>query len=114
MKNKAKDKQKKMTLAEFVPWLYETTGAEIINNSGRTDCVVSIDHIESGCFAALYVRTSDQGLAVFELPGCFKNKDDAWLALSDDAETYPPEIFEDWVVHQYLTDKTARVERIEF
>ena len=112
--NKDKETKKKMTLMEFVPWLYEKTGAEIMNNSGRTECVVSIDHIEPGYFAALYVESTDQGLEVFELPGCFRNKDDAWQALSEDAETYPPEIFEDWVVHQYLTDHNAKVEKIEF
>jgi N-acetylmuramoyl-L-alanine amidase len=43
----------------------------------------------------------------------------AWLknyykALKNKDEIYKPEIFEDWVVHQYLTDRNATVEKIKF
>ncbi len=111
---KDKKSKNKLTIGDFVHWLHEKTGAHIKNWGARTECVISIDHIEPGCYAALYVMPTAEGLAVFELTDHFPSEDAAWEALSDDAETYPPEIFEDWVVHQYLTDKTARVERIEF
>jgi hypothetical protein len=37
----------------------------------------------------------------------------AWEALGNKEETYPPVLFDGWVGQQYLTDKTARVEKFE-
>lgn len=109
-----KDKQKKMTLQQFGLWLQEKAGTEYRNDKARTDCVVNIDHIEAGCFTALYAVNSVDGLAVVELADCFSSEAVAWEALASDGETYPPVLFDDWVGQQYLTDKTARVERFEF
>lgn len=108
-----KDKQKKMTLQQFGPWLAEKTGGEHRSNRDRCDCVVSIDHVEPGKFIGLYAANSVDGLAVVELAGNFSSAADAWQALASDGETYPPVVFEDWVAQQYLTDREAKVERSE-
>ena len=108
-----KDKQKKMTLQQFGPWLQEKAGAEYRSENGRTVCVTSIDHVEPGCFAALYAVNTVDGLVVVELAGPFSSEVVAWEALANDEESYPPVLFDDWVNQQYLTDKTARVERFE-
>ena len=102
-----------MSLQQFGPWLQEKAGAEYRSENGRTNCVASIDHVEPGCFAALYAVNSVDGLAVVELADCFNSEAAAWEALASDHETYPPVLFDDWVGQQYLTDKTARVERFE-
>lgn len=113
MLNKAKEKKNKMTLAVFVPWLQEKTGAGIRNLKDRTECVVSINHINPGCFAALYVIPSTDGLEVFEMTDHYESEAAAWQALTDNNETYPPVIFEEWVVNQYLTDRNAKVEQLK-
>ncbi|MBP1761172.1 MAG: hypothetical protein H6Q64_714 [Firmicutes bacterium] len=102
----------KMTMAGFGPWLQEKTGAELKELPGRTECVVSIDHIEPGCFAALFVVTATNGLKVFELCGWFPDTAAAWQALACHGETYPPLLFEEWVTQQYLTDRKATVEKL--
>ncbi len=106
-------KKNKMTMACFGPWLQEKTGAELKELPGRTECVVSMDHIEAGCFAALFVVPSIKGLKVFELCGWFPDAAAAWQALADRGDTYPPLQFEEWVGQQYLTDRQATVEKIE-
>jgi hypothetical protein len=113
-KHMKKGEKKIMTLPEFGPWLQKLTGAEFISLIDFTGCVVSIDHIEPGCFMALYVRPSVDGLVVLEMVKPYESKADAWQALKNKDETYPSEIFEDWVVHQYLTDRNATVEKMEF
>ena len=107
------DKPGKMTLQKFGPWLQEKTGAEIRVTGKRTDGVLGIDHIEAGGFAALYAVGSANGLMVTELAGYFNSKAAAWQALDNDDDTYPPLVFEEWVEQQYLTDREARVERLE-
>ena len=109
-----KDKQKKMSLQNFGPWLQEKAGAEYKSDKGRTDCVVSIAHVEPGCFAALYAVNSVEGLVVVELADNYNSEAAAWKALANDADTYPPVLFDDWVGQQYLTDREAKVERFEF
>jgi len=50
---------------------------------------------------------------VFELTNYYPSRTEAWEALQHDVDTYPPEVFEDWVTQQYITDKSATVEKIE-
>lgn len=107
------DKPGKMTLQQFGPWLQERTGAEIRATRDRIDGVLDIDHIEPGSYAALYVVNSANGLMVIELAGYFNSAAAAWEALNNISESYPPLIFEDWVEQQYLTDREARMERLE-
>ena len=107
------DKQSKMSLQQFGPWLQEKAGAEIRGTMGRTDCVVSIDHIEPGSLVALYAVNLANSLVVVELAGHFDSAAAAWAALANGEETYPPVPFNDWVEQQYLTDWEARVERFE-
>ena len=109
-----KDKQKKMTLQQFGPLAAKKAGAEYKSDKARTDCVASIDHIEPGCFAALYVVNTVDGLMVVELADTFDNEAAAWEALANKEETYPPVLFDEWVGQQYLTDSEAKVERFEF
>ena len=111
MKNDGK--KNKMTIERFGPWLQERTGAELKELPGRMECVVSMDHIEPGCFAALYVVPKSGGLLVFELCGLFPDAAAAWQALADRDETYPPLLFEEWVSQQYLTDRNATVEKLK-
>ena len=108
------DKQTKMSLLQFGPWLQEKAGAEIRTTIDRTDCVVSIDHIEPGSFVALYAVYWANELVVVELAGYFPSAAAAWEALANNCETYLPVLFEDWVEQQYLTDREARVERFAF
>lgn len=107
------DKQSKMTLQKFGPWLHEKAGAEIRNREGRTDCVVDINHIEPGSFVALYAVNAVNGLAVVELAGYFKNVAAAWEALNNNCEAYPPVLFDDWLEQQYLTNREATVEMLD-
>ncbi len=107
------DKQTKMSLQQFGPWLQEKAGAAIKTMTDRTDCVVSIDHIEPGSFVALYAVNSADGLVVVELAAYFNSESAAWEALANGEETYPPVPFNDWVEQQYLTDREAKVERLE-
>lgn len=108
-----KDKQKKMTLQQFGPWMQEKAGAELKTYPGRTDCVVNISHIEPGCFAALFACNTAEGLAVVELAEHYGSEAAAWEALANEAETFAPVLFDDWVGQQYLTDREAKVERFE-
>jgi hypothetical protein len=111
--NPEDNKPRKITLATFGPWIEEKCGAEYMNRDERVDCVASINHIEPGSFAALYVMESNDNLEVFELTDYYPNRQEAWEALQHNADSYPPEIFEDWVKQEYITDKNARVERLE-
>jgi len=108
-----KDKQKKMTLQQFGPWLQEKAGAEYRSDKTRTDCVVSIDHVEPGCFTALYAVNSTDGLVLVELEDTFDSSAAAWEALAHAGESYPPVLFDDWLGQQYLTDREAKVEKFE-
>lgn len=110
---KDKKSKNKFTIGDFVPWLHEKTGAHFKNRGARTECVIDIAHVEPGCFAALYVLPSTDGLAVFELTDHFPSEDAAWQALEARADHYPPLIFEEWVGQQYLTDKNAKVEKLD-
>ncbi len=112
-KRQQKDQPKKMTLAAFGPWMQEKCGAEYMIRDERTDCVASINHIEPGCYAALYAMPSPEGLEIFELADYFPSKTEAWEALQCHAETYLPVLFEEWVKEQYITDKNAVVEKLE-
>ena len=69
---------------------------------------------QPGCYAALYAMSSPEGLEVFEMSDYFPSRTEAWEALQHDSETYPPEVFENWVKQQYITDKSATVERLVF
>jgi hypothetical protein len=102
-----------MTIDRFGLWLQEKTGAELKELPDRTECVISIDYIEPGCFAALFVVPSARGLKVFELCEHFLNRGAAWQALGNHSETYPSLLFEEWVNQQYLTDRSATVEKLQ-
>lgn len=107
------DQPSKMSLQQFGAWLQEKTGAEIRIAQDRTDCVISIDHIEPGIFVALYAFNTANSLVIAELAEYFNSSAAAWAALANRAEAYLPLLFNDWVEQQYLTDREARVERFD-
>ena len=106
-------KTSKMNAKQFGLWIEEQAGAEYRLGKGRTDCVINIDHIEPNHFAALYAVDSPSGLLVVELADSFAGEAAAWQALQDESSSHhPPRFYTEWVVEQYLTDKTAQVERL--
>jgi len=103
----------KMNAKQFGLWIDEQAGAQCRLGPGRADCVINIDHIEPGRFAALYVVDSHAGLLVVELAESFASATAAWQALQDESSpAHPPLFYSDWVGVQYLTDKSAQVERL--
>jgi len=51
---------------------------------------------------------------VVELVDSFASEDQAWQAIGDaNSPAHPPRFYTEWVGEQYLTDKTAHVERFE-
>jgi len=113
MKNSNESKPNQMTIERFGPWLQEKCGAQLKVLPGRTECVISIGHIDPGCFAALFAVPGLGGLLVFELCDRFPGEAAAWQAQAEHGETYPPLLFEEWVTQQYLTDRTATVEKLD-
>ncbi|MDD4590665.1 MAG: hypothetical protein PHG06_09605 [Parabacteroides sp.] len=75
--------------------------------------MVGIGHIEPGKFVGLYAIRVKTGLMIFELSEYYNSQAEAWQALENDEPCHPPMFFNEWVTHQYLTDKTARVEKFE-
>lgn len=112
MKENKQTKTNKMTLARFGPWLQDRCGVQLHELAGRLECVISIDHIEPGCFAALFAVPGSGGLLIFELCDRFPGEAAAWQSLADHGETYPPLLFEEWATQQYLTDRTATVKNL--
>lgn len=107
-------KTSKMNAKQFGLWIEEQAGAQCRQGKGRTDCVINIDHIEPGKVAALYAVDSPTGLLVVELADSFASEAAAWQALQDESSpAHPPRFYKEWVDEQYLTDKTAHVERFQ-
>ena len=106
--------KKKMSAQQFGLWIEEQANAQCRPNKSRMECVLNIDHIEPGRFAALYAVPSSTGLLVVELSDSFISEAKAWQALDDESSpAYPPKFYKEWMGEQYLTDKSARVERLE-
>lgn len=103
----------KMNAKQFVLWIEDHAGAQCRQGASRIDSVINIDHIEPGHFAALYAIDSRTGLLVVELAEIFASETAAWKALQDETSpAHPPLPYSDWVGVQYLTDKSAQVERL--
>lgn len=101
----------KMNVKQFGLWIEEQCGAQCRQSPVRTDCVINIDHIKPGRFAALYAVDSRTGLLVFELADTFPSEAAAYQALRDESSpAHPPLFYSDWVCVQYLNDKSAEVE----
>lgn len=106
-------KNNKMNAQQFALWMEEQAGACCRVSPGRTECVVDIEHIEPGKFAALYAVDSSIGLLVVELEDSFANEAEAWMAIeTESSPALSPRFFDEWVGEQYLTDKNAQVERM--
>ncbi|MEQ8235292.1 MAG: hypothetical protein ABRQ23_00770 [Syntrophomonadaceae bacterium] len=108
-----KTKAKKMDAQQFKTWI-EGKGAICQVVKSRLECVIDIDHIESGHYAALYVVLTPTGVQVIELAEYFPTLESAWVALQDEnCPTHPAAPVTEWVKEQYLTDKSAKVEKLE-
>jgi len=106
-------KNNKMTAKQFALWMEEQAGASCRVSPGRTECVIDIEHIEPGRYAALYAVDSYNGLLVVELEDSFASEAEAWSAIeTENSPTLSPRVFDEWVGEQYLTDKSAQVERL--
>lgn len=105
-------KSNKMNIQQFREWI-ERQGGSCQVGKGRLECVIDIDHIEPGNFAALNAVPSPSGLLVVELAEYFPSEAAAWQALQDESSlAHPAQLCTEWMKEQYLTDKSARVERL--
>ncbi|MEQ8235192.1 MAG: hypothetical protein ABRQ23_00265 [Syntrophomonadaceae bacterium] len=76
--------------------------------------VIDITHIEPRHFAALFAVPSPSGVKVIELAEYFPSEAAAWAALQDESSpTHPAVPVVEWMREQYLTDKNARVEKLQ-
>lgn len=106
-------KNNKMNAQQFALWMEEQAGASYRVSPGRAECVINIEHIEPGRFAALYAVNSSTGLLVVELEDSFANEAEAWRAIeTESSPVLSPRFFDEWVGEQYLTDKNAQVEQL--
>ncbi|MEQ8176515.1 MAG: hypothetical protein ABRQ26_15800 [Syntrophomonadaceae bacterium] len=104
-------KNNKMNAQQFALWIEEQAGASCRVSPGRTECVIDIEHIESGRYAALYAVDSSTGLLVVELADNFADEAEAWKAIeTESSPVLSPRFYDEWVREQYLTDKNAQVE----
>ncbi len=60
-------------------------GGSHISVGSRTECVVDIDHIEPGRFAAVFAVDSSTDLLVVELTDDFASEDQAWQSQGSSA-----------------------------
>ncbi|MEQ8201069.1 MAG: hypothetical protein ABRQ24_06590 [Syntrophomonadaceae bacterium] len=103
----------RMNILYFKIWI-EEKGASCRLGKAGLNCVLSVDHIEPGLWAALYAQQTPQGLMVAELSDYFATSEAAWQAVEDPASpTEPSRLFRDWEGEQYLTNRQARVERLD-
>lgn len=106
-------KNNKMNVHQFALWMEEQAGASCRISPGRAECVTDIEHIEPGRFAALYAIDSSTGLLVVELEDSFANEAEAWTAIeTESSPALSPRLYEEWVGEQYLSDRSAQVERL--
>lgn len=102
-----------MNIINFKVWI-EAKGGTCRLGKAKMNCILSVDHIEPGLWAALYAQQTPNGLLVVELSEYFSSAAAAWQALDDPASpSEPPRLFRDWVGEQYLTDRSARVEKLD-
>ena len=100
----------KLTLSGFGSWITQQCQASYKASANRVDCVIDCAHIEPGSYAALYAYLDSSGLMIAELDGYFPSQEEAWEALADDqAPTFPPEPFNEWITTEFLTDTSAKV-----
>lgn len=108
-----KSKPKKMDAKRFKEWI-EDNGAVCRASRSRLECVIDISHIEPGHFAAFYAVPSPSGLMIVELAEYIPSEEAAWQALqNDESPTHAGRPCNEWMKEQYLTDKNARVEKLE-
>jgi hypothetical protein len=105
---------KKITLQKFAAWIKEYTRCEIRASGGRLNIVVFADNIEAGKSIPLYAEVENDTVQITELADDFYSPEEAWKALEDVADCYPPVPFHEWVQDQYLTAENVSIEKISF
>jgi hypothetical protein len=103
---------KNITLPKFIDWIKTNTNCEVRINQKRLEIVVFADNIEKNKCVPLIAYMDGNHLMIAELTDDYYNPQDAWQALEENATTYSPVLFYDWVKDQYLTAKNVKVERI--
>ena len=102
-----------MNILYFKVWI-EAKGATCRLGRARLDCILKVDHMEPGGWAALYAQQTPDGLVVAELSDHFPTPKTAWQALDDPASpSQPPRPFPAWADQQNLTDHNARAEKLD-
>jgi len=106
-------KSKNLNIQQFKAWI-EEKGAICRVEKGRLECLIDIDHIEVGHHAALYAVPTPSGVGVVELAEYFATEIAAWQALQDDeSPAHAARPCSEWMREQYLTDKNARVQKLD-
>jgi hypothetical protein len=103
---------KNITLPKFIDWIKANTNCEVRINQKRLEILVFADNIEKNKCVPLIAYMDGSHLMISELADDYYRPQDAWQALDNNADTYPPESFYEWVKDQYLTAKDVKVERI--
>ncbi len=102
-----------MNILHFKVWI-EAKGATCRLGKAKMNCILNVDHIEPGLWAALYAQQTPDGLLVVELSDHFSSATAAWQALDDPASpSQPPRPFPDWVGEQSLTHRSAQLENLD-
>lgn len=103
---------KNITLALFIDWIKANTNCLIRVKQKRLEIVVKADNLEKGRCVPLIAYMDNDCLMITELAHDYYSPDEAWQALDNNAPSYPPEPFYDWVQEQYLTARNVKVEQI--
>ncbi len=103
---------KNINIAKFIDWIKANTNCQVRINQKRLEIVVTADNIGKDLYIPLIAYMDGNTLVIVELAQEYHNPEQAWQALEEDASTYAPIPFYDWVKDQYLTAKNVKVERI--
>lgn len=103
---------KNITPAQFIDWMKLHTNCQIRINRRRLEIVVQADNVENGLCVPLIAYMDGETLVIIELAQDYYDTQAAWQALEENAPSYSPIPFYDWLNEQYLIAKNVRVERI--
>lgn len=103
---------KKINLQKFAGWIRKYTKCELrIAANNRLDVVVFADNIEPGKCVPLFAESDGETVLINELTNDFYSPEEAWQALENNADSFPPAPFHQWVNDQYLTAENVQVEK---
>lgn len=104
---------KNINIPKFIDWIKTNTNCEVRINQKRLEIVVKADNIEKGLCVPLIAYMDGNQLMITELTDDYYSSQDAWQAIEDNASSYSPAPFYEWVKDQYLTAKNVRVEQVK-